>query len=85
MADLTSILKQLSMVFQTHGVLFSEVSAGVQNCIEDVLKLQDHPGKWMKVFEEDYNEEAGTFDGIPITAACDAGFFTFYSYFWPGN
>ena len=29
MADLTSILKHLSMVFQTHGALFSEVSAGV--------------------------------------------------------
>ena len=65
-ADLNQEGKLLSKMFQCDGVLLSDVTSGVEDCISAVRKLRRTPGPWMMAFEKDYDSIEMKLDGISL-------------------
>jgi len=66
-ADLCSEGKILSKTLQRSGVLISDVTSGVEDCLTNVQKLSSSPGTWMKAFLTDFDAVEGRLDGIELS------------------
>ena len=68
-ADLCSEGKILSKTLQRSGVLISDVTSGVEDCLTNVQKLSSpsSPGPWMKAFLTDFDAGEGRLDGIELS------------------
>ena len=69
-ADLCSEGKVLSKLLQRNGVLISDVTTGVEDCIAAVGKLaapSSPGGVWMKAFASDYDSGEERLDGISLS------------------
>ena len=54
-ADITTHGKVLSKTLQRSDVLLSELIAGVEDAEAHIGKLSQSPGRWMKVFDTDFD------------------------------
>lgn len=62
-ADLCAEGKAISKLFQTSGLLWSEVMMGLEDSLAALRKMQRSPGKWATVFQQDYKPDSNTLDG----------------------
>ena len=62
-ADITTHGKVLSKTLQRSDVLLSELTAGVEDAEAHIGKLSQSPGRWMKVFDTDFDAARLELDG----------------------
>ena len=65
--DLCSEGKVLSKILQRNGVLISDVTSGVEDCVEAIGALTSSNGTWMQAFETDYDKGEERLDGISLS------------------
>ena len=65
-ADITTLGKILSKIFQRDHVLLSDVTSGVEDSEEAMGKLATSPGRWMLAFATDYDDTKLALDGIEL-------------------
>ena len=63
--------KAISKIFQTNGLLFSDVTLGLEESMANLRKLQQKPGKWLSVFNSDFNPSSQTFDGHELNSVSE--------------
>eukprot|EP00966_Prymnesium_polylepis_P130842 3026229-Prymnesium_polylepis.1 len=61
----------LSYLHLLPGLLFSDVTIGIEESLANLRKLQRKPGKLLTVFNKEYQEDSGVFEGNELNSVSD--------------